>query len=118
MMSVGDMMAEGLGIGFVKEMDKVADQMEDAIPTLGVRSSYSNIVTSSAAQNAATASNNALQQASAGIVNGLAAVQAGGGTYTFNLVLPSGEVLARYQLPSLIEVARASGTPILNPSMG
>lgn len=117
-MAIGDYMAEGLGLGFVKEMDKVADQMEDAIPALGVRSSYTNIVTSSAAQSAATAQSNALQQASAGIVNGLAAVQGGGGTFTFNLVLPSGEVMARYQLPSLIEVARASGTPILNPSVG
>lgn len=117
-MAIGDYMAEGLGLGFVKEMDKVAGQMEDAIPALGVRSSYTNIVTSSAAQNAATAQNAALQQASAGIVNGLAAVQGNGGTFTFNLVLPSGEVLARYQLPSLIEVARASGTPILNPSVG
>lgn len=57
----------------------------------------------------------------AGIVNGIQTAMSGmngGGSYTFNLVLPSGEILARYQLPALIDVARASGTPILNPSMG
>lgn len=54
----------------------------------------------------------------AGIVNGVQTAVAGssGGTYTINLMLPSGEVLARYQLPALIDVARANGTPILNPN--
>lgn len=53
----------------------------------------------------------------AGAVNGIGeAVQNAGGSYTFNLVLPDGQVLARYQLPHLISVASANGTPILNPS--
>lgn len=114
-MQIGDYMAEGLGIGFVKEMDKVADQMEDAIP--GINTTFtSNIVTSSASHAESLARTNAMQSVAAGMVNGLSA-SAGGGTYTFNLVLPSGEVLARYQLPALIDVARASGTPILNPGV-
>ena len=115
---IGDYMAQGLGIGFVDEMDKVSKEMQSAIPGVGVNSSFNSIITTSAAQNAATAQNTALQQASAGIVNGLAAVTGGGGTFTFNLVLPTGEVMARYQLPALIDVARASGTPILNPIVG
>lgn len=53
----------------------------------------------------------------AGTVNGMQTAVAGigGGSYTFNLVLPDGTALARYQLPALIDVAQASGTPILNP---
>lgn len=53
----------------------------------------------------------------AGIVNGVQTAVTGnnGGAYTFNLMLPTGEVLARYQINSLIDVARANGTPILNP---
>ena len=39
----------------------------------------------------------------------------GGGSYSFTLVLPDGTVLARYMLPTLIDVAQANGTPILNP---
>lgn len=51
------------------------------------------------------------------MVNGVQTAVAGssGGSYTFNLVMPDNTVLARYQLPALIEVARANGTPILNP---
>lgn len=54
----------------------------------------------------------------AGAVNGMQGAVAGigGGTYTFNLVLPDGTQLARYTLPSLINVASAAGTPILNPA--
>lgn len=59
-----------------------------------------------------------LSTVGAGIVNGIQTAVAGasGGSYTINLVLPDGQVLARYQLPALIEVARANGTPILNPT--
>ena len=51
------------------------------------------------------------------MVNGVQTAVAGssGGSYTFNLVMPDNTVLARYQLPALIDVARANGTPILNP---
>lgn len=56
----------------------------------------------------------------AGTVNGIQTAVDGmntGGDYTFNLVLPDGQVLARYELPHLIEVGRANGTPILNPTL-
>lgn len=54
----------------------------------------------------------------AGTVNGMQAAVAGmgGGSYTFNLVMPDGTLLASYMLPNLIDVARAGGTPILNPA--
>lgn len=55
----------------------------------------------------------------AGLVNGIQTAMSGanqGGSYTINLVLPDGQQLARYQLPHLIDVARANGTPILNPT--
>lgn len=55
----------------------------------------------------------------AGLVNGIQTAMAGagqGGSYTINLLLPDGQQLARYQLPHLIDVARANGTPILNPT--
>jgi len=117
-MQIGDYMAEGLAEGFVSEMDKLSDDMEDAIPGIGVKSSYRNIITQSSAQNDATARNNALQQTAAGVVNGVASAMGANAVYTFNLVLPDGETLARYQLPALINVARSAGTPILNPVTG
>ena len=55
----------------------------------------------------------------AGLVNGMQTAMSGanqGGSYTINLLLPDGQQLARYQLPHLIDVARANGTPILNPT--
>lgn len=115
---IGDYMAEGLAEGFVDEMGKVEGKMEKAIPGIGMQTSFRNVITQSAVQNDTTARNTALQQAASGVVNGVASAMSNGGTYTFNLVLPSGEVLARYQLQPLIDVARASGTPILNPVVG
>lgn len=60
---------------------------------------------------------NGLNNLATGMVNGMQTAVAGigGGSYSFNLVLPDGSVLARYQLPHLIQVANDSGTPILNP---
>lgn len=115
---IGDYMAEGLAEGFVSEMGKLTDDMEDAIPGIGVKTSYRNIITQSSEQNDAVARNTALQQTAAGVVNGVASAVGVSATYTFNLVLPDGETLARYQLPALIDVARANGTPILNPITG
>ena len=60
-----------------------------------------------------------MSQLFAGLVNGVQTAMSGaqgGGSYTINLMLPDGQTLARYQLPHLIDVARANGTPILNPT--
>lgn len=116
--SIGNFMALGLGEGFTDEMDKVTDDMLAAVPALDMQSSFAQVVTRSTAESDASTRRTALQQAAAGVVNGVNSIVGGGGEYTFNLVLPTGEVLARYQLPALIDVARSSGTPILNPVMG
>ena len=53
---------------------------------------------------------------SAGIINGVAnSGSESVGAITINMMLPDGTAFARYFLPSFIEVARADGTPILNP---
>lgn len=55
-------------------------------------------------------------RSSAGIINGFAGVPASGGNMTVNLMMPDGNVFARYYLPSFIDVAKANGTPIANPT--
>ena len=64
-----------------------------------------------------SAANGSFTTLAEGMVNGMQTAVAGlnGGSYSFTLVMPDNTVLARYQLPALIEVANASGTPILNP---
>ena len=53
---------------------------------------------------------------SAGIVNGMSgAARSSGGSYSFNLILPTGEKLASYVFTPLTDYAKANGTPILNP---
>ncbi len=57
-----------------------------------------------------------LGAATAGMVNGLSNSGAAvGEQVTVNLVLPDGTKLASYLLPSLINVSKANGTPILRP---
>lgn len=94
---IGGYMAEGLGLGFEDKMDKVSGQIQKAIPTPTME--IGGIMAGAV---------NGMQTAMAGM--------AGGGSYTFNLMLPDGTTLARYQLPALIDVAKSSGTPILNPT--
>ena len=54
---------------------------------------------------------------SAGIINGLASTGQGqNNTFTAILQLPDGTELARYYLPSFIDVSKSNGTPILNPA--
>lgn len=94
-MPLGDYMAQGVGEGFSRRMKSVAANITSSIP-------------SAAAQ---------IEKVGSGMVNGIQTAMSGnqGGAYTFNLMLPDGTTLARYQLPALIDVARANGTPILNP---
>ena len=54
---------------------------------------------------------------SAGIINGVSsAAQSFGGSYSFNLILPTGEKLASYVFSPMADYAKANGTPILNPT--
>lgn len=61
-------------------------------------------------------SSSGLGVSSSGIINGVSNSDSeSGGAITVNLMLPDGTSFARYFLPSFIDVARADGTPILNP---
>lgn len=58
-----------------------------------------------------------VQSVAAAMVNGIQSIAAPSYDQpaVINLVTPEGDVLAAWQLPSLIRVANASGTPIVNP---
>lgn len=55
---------------------------------------------------------------SAGMINSVANVKlaGAGGSYIINLMLSDGTKLASYLLPPLASVAKANGTPIINPT--
>ncbi len=84
---IGENMALGLGKGFTEEMQGVSANIQDAIPTPAVDAVYN---------------------AAAGMVNGLAAANAGnsGGSYTINLLLQNGQQIASWLLPDLRDAAR------------
>ena len=84
---IGENMALGLGKGFTAEMQGVSANIQDAIPTPAVDAVYN---------------------AAAGMVNGLAAANAGngGGSYTINLMLQNGQQIASWLLPDLRDAAR------------
>ena len=78
---IGKNMALGLGEGFDKQMQGVSASIQNAIPTPTVDTVYN---------------------AAAGMVNGLAAANAGnGGSYTINLVLQNGAQIASWLLPDI-----------------
>ena len=84
---IGENMALGLGKGFTAEMQGVSANIQDAIPTPAVDAVYN---------------------AAAGMVNGLAAANAGnsGGSYTINLLLQNGQQIASWLLPDLRDAAK------------
>ena len=84
---IGENMALGLGKGFTAEMQGVSANIQDAIPTPAVDAVYN---------------------AAAGMVNGLAAANAGnsGGSYTINLLLQNGQQISSWLLPDLRDAAR------------
>lgn len=75
------------------------------------------VIPASMAARMRSSANSAFTTMAEGMVNGMQTAVAGmgGGSYSFTLVMPDNTVLARYQLPALIDVANANGTPILNP---
>lgn len=83
---IGKNMALGLGEGFDKQMQGVSASIQSAIPTPTVDTVYN---------------------AAAGMVNGLAAANAGnGGSYTINLVLQNGAQIASWLLPDIRTAAK------------
>ena len=61
--------------------------------------------------------NNSVQSVAAAMVNGMQGISGGisSAPITINLVTPEGDAFATWQLPSLIRVADAAGTPIISP---
>lgn len=85
---VGRYMAQGIGVGFEEEMSSVAARMQRSIPTPTVET---------------------IQNAAAGMVNGLSAANAGQAfPSTIVLQLSNGMEIARWQLPYLRQVGRAN----------
>lgn len=85
---VGRYMAQGIGVGFEEEMSSVAARMQRSIPTPTVET---------------------IQNAAAGMVNGLSAASAGQACpSTIVLQLNNGMEIARWQLPYLRQVGRAN----------
>ena len=60
--------------------------------------------------------NNSVQSVAAAMVNGMQGISGGvsSAPITINLVTPEGDAFATWQLPSLIRVADAAGTPIIS----
>lgn len=99
---MGKNMALGLGKGWDSQYGQIKRQIEG-----GMDFSTASVDFASSG----------LGVSSAGIVNGFAAAaQQSGGSYTFNLVLPTGERLASYFFDPLVSYAKANGTPIVNPT--
>ena len=98
---IGENMALGLGEGWDNEYGRISKNIKSGLDfgTASVDFASSGLGVSSA-----------------GIINGVAnSGSESGGSITVNLMLPDGTAFARYFLPSFIDVARADGTPILNP---
>lgn len=98
---IGENMALGLGSGWEKEYSGVRRQVTSGLDFGTGRVSFAE---------------SGVGRSSAGIINGFAGVPAAGGNMTVNLMMPDGNVFARYYLPSFIDVAKANGTPIANPT--
>ena len=98
---IGENMALGLGQGWGSEYNRIRRDIEGGLyfGTASVDFASSGLGVSSA-----------------GIINGVSsAAQSFGGSYSFNLILPTGEKLASYVFSPMADYAKANGTPILNP---
>ena len=99
---IGENMALGLGQGWDSEYNRIRRDIEGGLDfgTASVDFASSGLGVSSA-----------------GIINGVSsAAQSFGGSYSFNLILPTGEKLASYVFSPMADYAKANGTPILNPT--
>jgi len=94
---IGGYMAEGMGVGFEKEMSSVRQQMEDSIPT-----SFDTKIESSATADMVN-----------GIVGGLSSVVAGGGSQTIVLqVKLDSKIIAQTIFDPLRDVSRQRGVAL------
>jgi hypothetical protein len=91
---IGENMAAGLGKGFGAEMQGVAKQINDSVPT-----SFNSQI-------------NATAKMGEGIVNGMAALIPQGGVYNINLMLPDGTSLANILFDPLKGVIKQRGVAL------
>lgn len=100
---IGGNMALGIGKGWDDEYDRISQNIKS-----GLDFGTANVDFASSG----------LGMSSAGIVNGIGNAVGSGfsGDITVNLVMPDGTKFASYLLPSLVSVAKANGTPIVNPA--
>ncbi len=102
--SIGQYMAEGLGEGWSGEYSNIKRNIQNDLQLKTATVDFAS---------------SGLGISSSGIINGVSpAKESGaiGGPVTINLMLPDGTQFASYLLPSLIAVAKAGGTPIVNPA--
>lgn len=99
---IGGYMAEGVGVGWNKEFDSIKSQIEGSMEfetaTVGVSVGDRQVQALNGLANVMLSANNNVGDVPAII----------------NLVTPDGDTFATWQLPSLIRVADAAGTPILS----
>lgn len=99
---IGGYMAEGLAVGWNNEFGAVKDQIEGSMEfetaTVGVSIGDRQVQALNGLTNVLLSSNN----------------NVGGVPAVINLMTPEGDTFATWQLPSLIRVADAAGTPILS----
>lgn len=115
---IGRNLALGIGEGFAEEMDDVNREMLDAVNT--DFSLTPNVALQRGMQGgqaeAASAAREDIRAIGAALVNGLQTAASGAqglpSGFTVNLVLPDGTSILRY----FIDLARANGTPIVNPT--
>lgn len=102
--AIGEYMAEGLGEGWSGEYSNIKRNIQNDLQLKTANVDFAS---------------SGLGISSSGIINGVSpAKESGaiGGPVTINLMLPDGTQFASYLLPSLISVAKAGGTPIVNPA--
>ena len=100
---IGENMALGLGEGWDDEYGRISKNIKSGLDFGTATVDFAS---------------SGLGMSSAGIINGVGSMIGSGfdGNITVNLVMPDGSKFASYYLPSFISVAKANGTPIVNPT--
>ena len=100
---IGENMALGLGEGWDNEYGHISKNIKSGLDFGTASVDFAS---------------SGLGMSSAGIINGVGSMIGSGfdGNITVNLVMPDGSKFASYYLPSFISVAKANGTPIVNPT--
>jgi hypothetical protein len=108
--SIGEYMMDGLSIGMENASDDVMGTVSGIVKNVNSSFDFGTANVDFASSG--------LGMSSAGIINSVAssAQSENGGNFTINLMFPNGDKFATYYLPSFINVAKANGTPIVNPA--